>query len=408
MIILILYCIIILFIILWFFKIIWTNEIKRKKNENYNVNKNSLHDTQFLILIPVFKEEKIIKDTALYFNSIKADNLDIYYITTDKELSGISNKNFTYEILSDYVDKEHIINYPYKTWDKASQLNYTIKKLLKQYKNKNLYFWIFDADSRPDLWAIKYISNDKIKEPVYQMLSVYNTNYYEIKNLCKANAILQTRWSFYFEFSRLLQNYKKKCWKNLMYLIWHGIFIRWDIIKRELFPENSITEDISYGYKLFLWWIFAKPVPFYYDYCSVPYNIKTNIKQISRRFYWEFELVFQYILRYKNSKILFFQRLFELIIWWYWWITIFIVFFISFFIHSYELLMLVFFWVLLDFISFYTTTNILFKDAWKAVKLYLFSIIKNLLDSIPLSFSLVNLVRNYIVWKKKVFNKTAR
>jgi hypothetical protein len=79
------------------------------------LNKNSLHDTQFLILIPVFKEEKIIKDTALYFNSIKADNLDIYYITTDKELSGISNKNFTYEILSDYVDKEHIINYPYKT-----------------------------------------------------------------------------------------------------------------------------------------------------------------------------------------------------------------------------------------------------------------------------------------------------
>ena len=402
------YCIVILFIILWFFKIIWTNEIRGNKNENYNLDENNLYNTQFLILIPIFKEEKIIKDTALYFNSIKADNVEIYYITTDKELSETSNKNFTYEILSDYVDKKYIINYPYKTWDKANQLNYTIKKLLKKYKHKNLYFWIFDADSRPDLWILKYISNDKVKEPIYQMLSVYNTNYYEITNLCKANAILQTRWSFYFEFSRLQQNYERKYWKNLMYLIWHGIFVRWDIIKHELFPENSITEDISYWYKLFLWWIFAKPVPFYYDYCSVPHNVKTNIKQISRRFYWEFELVFQYILRYKKQKILFFQRFFELIIWWYWWITIFIVFFVSFFIHSYGLLTLIFFWVLLDFISFYTITYILFKNGGKAIKLYLFSIIKNLLDSVPLSFSLVNLMRNYIVWKKKTFNKTAR
>ena len=403
----VLYIGIILFIVVGLLKVIWTRYLNDKKFIRNSFDKNNLN-TQFLILIPVFKEEKIIRKTISYFKSVVTKNVKVFYITTDKEVCNAWDENSTLKILSEYVDSEYIINYPYKIWDKASQLNYAIQYLLEKYTYKNLYFWIFDADSEPNFWVIDYISNDKIKEPVYQMLSIYNTNYNKVSKLCKANAILQTRWSFYFEYDRLFKNYTKGLQKNLMYLIWHGIFIRSDIIKYNLFPEDSITEDIAYWYNLCLCWIFAKPIPYYYDYCSVPNDIFSNIKQISRRFYWEFELILNFIHKKNKSKNLFLQRLFELILWWYWWLVILAMFFISIFIHSWSLLVLLFFWLLFDCISFYIISKKSFKNNWEIVIIYLFSLLKNILDAVPLSISLINLLNNFIIWKKQNFYKTDR
>ena len=37
-----------------------------------------------------------------------------------------------------------------------------------------------------------------------------------------------------------------------MYLIGHRLILNSKIVESTLFPENSITEDINYGYKLYL------------------------------------------------------------------------------------------------------------------------------------------------------------
>ena len=120
-----LYIAILLFIVIGFLKVIWTKRLNYKESINHNSNKNN--DIYFMILIPVFKEERIIKKTITYFKSVKTKNVKVYYITTNKELLGTKKENGTLEILSRYVNKKYIINYPYKTWDKASQLNYAIK-----------------------------------------------------------------------------------------------------------------------------------------------------------------------------------------------------------------------------------------------------------------------------------------
>ena len=58
-----------------------------------------------------------------------------------------------------------------------------------------------------------------------------------------------------------------------MYLIGHRLILNSKIVESTLFPENSITEDINYGYKLYLWNIYAKPLT-YFDYYSVPRSLK--------------------------------------------------------------------------------------------------------------------------------------
>lgn len=361
---------------------------------------------KIILLIPVYHEEKIIKETVKFFNKI--EDVEVYYVTTDKEGNKKSWKNETFNLLSQYVSKKYIINYPKKKGNKADQLNFAIKNLLNIYNEEYIYFWIFDADSRPDTKVFKYICQDKNSEFIYQMLSVYNTNFSQVSNICKSNAVLQTRWSFRFEYNNLLKNFKSWSMQNLMYLIWHWIFIRSDFIRYNLFPIDSITEDISYWYRVCLKRIFAKPIPYFYDYCSVPNKIKDNIKQISRRFYGEFELIIKYIFYNSDYKKFYYKRLFELILRWYWWIFVLIIFVISLVNNDMISLSLIFLWLIIEYISFlYVYKKITYNNKW-VIKVYIYSIIKNVLDAVPLSISIFSIIYNHLTHQEQVFLKTKR
>ena len=166
----------------------------------------------------------------------------------------------------------------------------------------NTYFGFFDADSRPDNMFINYILTDEDTPPIYQMLSIYDSNFRNISSINQANSIFQSRWSFYFEFPRLFRNFYKTKSKNFMYLIGHGLFLRWDILDQFPLPEYSVAEDIAYWYRMTLNNIFAKPIP-YFDHCSVPRSIFHNIFQTARRFEWEiffYKEIFKKKLTLKN------------------------------------------------------------------------------------------------------------
>lgn len=398
-----------LYIISFFFLLNGWQKVIRIKlfKKGVITNKKNKNNLKFILLIPIFKESQIIKETVSYFQKVESENTEVYYITTNKEVSKISWKNDTLEILLQYIDKKHIINYPYITWDKAWQLNYAVKYLIWTYDSKYTYFWVFDADSRPDFWALNYITFDKGREPLYQMLSVYNTNYNRISNICRANAVLQTRRSFYFEYDKLQKNNERGYHKYLMYLIWHWLFIRGDLLWKYLFPENSITEDIVYGYQLCLKWVFAKPLP-YYDYCSVPNKLSTNVKQISRRFYGEFEAIWKYISNKDRSKKLFYKRFIQLIFWWYWWIIILLAFIMAFIWKFGFVLIILSFWLLMDGISFIKVMHKMLENKHNKVIIYFYSILKNIIDAVPLTISIYKLIYNCINKRKQEFIKTER
>ena len=372
-----------------------TPERKRKTNKEKII---------VSILIPVFKEEKIIESTVSHFKKLKKKNINIYYITTNKEKREQDGVNPTEKIIkSSLKGNGNIIQYPYSTWDKGHQLNYAIKKILLQNNKKEHYFVIFDADSKPKLSELNNLFENTLGDNlVYQMISIYNTNFKEVPNICKANAILQTRWSFYFEYKRLINNYIGKQ-RMPMYLIGHGLILNSKIVESTLFPENSITEDINYGYKLYLWNIYAKPLT-YFDYCSVPSSLKDNTTQISRRFYGEIKTVLKYIST-GREKTKFILRFWELLLWGYWGLLTICLISLTIYYNMQWLFITLNLGIMLDYISFRRISKHFFiNNELEIFYLYIRSLAKNILDSIPISISIFE----SIFKKGKAFEKTER
>ncbi len=379
--------------------------LENRKMEVQNIWKKEFNK-KILVLIPLYKEESIIKNTIDYFSNIKDNNIELYFITTNKEL--VNWKNKTLNILEKTIDSKHIINYPFNQWDKWHQLNYAINKLLSKINNSdsyNSYFAIFDADSKPDVKWLYEVLNDKKNEEIYQMLSMYNINFHNTNLFWKANALIQSRRSIYFEKNSLLQNYKQN--NKLMYLIWHWLFIRSDIAKLYKFPEDSITEDIVFWYTSNLNRIYAKPLK-YFDHSTVPNKISLTIIQTSRRLIGEFDFVFN--LLFKKKNILALERFIQLIQRWLWGSLVLISLIISI-INSYNIFTAI---IILAIIIDYLSLIIIYHKYFKlkinieTITIYLVSIFKNILDIIPTIISLMKVWGKILLDKKYVFNKTPR
>ena len=74
------------------------------------------------------------------------------------DLAPVANSienNKTYQAILPFVSQQiQLVNYPYKTGNKASQINYFIEQSNNSsLEESNSYYAIFDADSRPDFRA---------------------------------------------------------------------------------------------------------------------------------------------------------------------------------------------------------------------------------------------------------------
>lgn len=165
--------------------------INKKQSRKLSNEKDEFN--KLILLIPVYNKEKVIKDTILFWehNLKRLIDCRVVIITTDKE-----NKNRTYQVASKFIKSKNIKIYHSKTIaGKGAQLNDAIKIILEKEKNlDNIYFGIFDVDSRPSIEGITYVVEDKERAEIYQMYGVYH-NIYSDNNLATANAIFQTRWS---------------------------------------------------------------------------------------------------------------------------------------------------------------------------------------------------------------------
>ena len=356
------------------------------------MNKNTIKKT-VAILIPVYNEVPIIKDTIAYFSELSERfDIDIYYITTSKE--GVGTDNKTENIIRKLVNnKSTIVHCPKKTGAKASQLNYAFEYIKKSYD----YFSIFDVDSRPDARAFEYIMHDTKSPDLYQMPSVYSRGIENASLLVKSNAIFQTRWTMCYEIPHWLF-WECNIHRPLMYTVGHGLFIKSSYLKnpRHIFREDTIAEDIWYGYTASSNNATLSLIPFA-DYCTVPPSTLGNIKQTSRWFNGELRLAYlkDELLKIRKNKLhsvlLIIKRYLEIMLWPFGPPLIMLSTILSFFFTNYWILIMHLFGILLYAVALHYETNIKINNSSKPL-IYLGISIKSLLNCLGIYQNIMSVV----------------
>lgn len=381
--------------------------IDKERKKKYS----RIEERKLVIFIPVFNETKIIKESIRYFSEVSKEfSIPIYYITTEKE--GSPNNNNTYKLIQKYKRKNiDVIHTPNINAQKAEQLNYAFGMIFKNKKEVPTYFGIFDCDSKPEKEMFNYSLSDKENPSFYQALPMYSTNFESLNNISKANAIFQTRWLFSYELPRLIKNYQANKIKKLNYFIGHGLFINSKYVfskNKKVFTQKSIAEDLDLGYKNSFEGIVIKPIP-YFDYCLVPNETITNIKQTSRWFYGELGLINIFFKRkdkfkFNQSKLLI-ERMFILLNWLLA-TPLFVLSLIIILDNQNFILLLLYCISIVSYILFlHKKMNSFFKIKKKT---YFFLLIKGILNSFGPIIGTYKKLVNILFKKDEKFNKTQR
>lgn len=271
----------------------------------YNIGKNkvflkkSLYTEHVMLkkkvalIIPVYKEEKIISQTIEYYDSLLnlVDGVEVYIVATARE----NNSGFptTYDIAIDKKDTVHNRNYIHvlqadlELEGKVGQLNYAFNYLREK---GYTYLGVYDVDSRPELNVFMEINQELEKNidlpDVFQQVSNYCNDLGDISGLTKimafSDAITQTKWALGFEYCIFsIYNWcvNKKLIRPLVYCIGHGCFVKCDFLKNVGgFPTHNKNDDLSLGYMCSVLGARIKPLRAL-DNCQIALGTSMTIKQ---------------------------------------------------------------------------------------------------------------------------------
>ena len=252
------------------------------------------------IIIPVYNEQKIIKQSINNFLPLIEKGVRVTYVTTQKEESSPTTKELLRKYIAEYhlVGKCMIVDYPSKKGVMSHQLNFAIKQI-----KENRIICIYNVDSRIDIRTIEYILENKdiLSEGVFQKYSFFS---HKNENGVLINSAIawQNRWTIGYEYPKALKEKNGKKWYNFNYVIGHGlIFTRRMYDKFGGFSEEEINEDNVLGYKLHLKNIRITPVPIFEnaDFAS---SLGIYLKQQSTWFNgpaYAFKYAYKY---YQNEK----------------------------------------------------------------------------------------------------------
>ncbi len=245
------YIIIIVELITIFYNLFKFLIYKNKHTINLKFSPFQTNKFHINILIPCYKEVKVIKETLKHFKAITQglENVDIYVVTTEKEKFENASLQTTYEyLLSLEIFNNpifHILNYPKINGIMADQLNYAITEILKKQTlpTNKIYFSIYNADSHPDNYTfrelIKKFQQNNFPN-IIQQYSNYFLNYQSQDFIMKGFSIYQTA----FELRNGIIN---NSISSFLYshLVGHGLTVRADYITSiNGFNTNFWCEDI--------------------------------------------------------------------------------------------------------------------------------------------------------------------
>lgn len=221
----------------------------------------------FVIVIPCWKEQKIIRETIDHFSqfcSLKlVEKVLIVTSSSEQEFQGETTYNLARKYLTDHFCGSFIelVHCPPNLLSKPAKVNYAIRQWSStQSSSKLQYICLYDADSRPSQQAFitiaSQIQETGIAADIYQQVSSYCNNIASIKGGRKlytlADAIAQTHWALSFEYS-LYEEYsfcqKHNCLTPPYYLIGHGCFVSLDYFHRiDGIPEINHCDDAALGF----------------------------------------------------------------------------------------------------------------------------------------------------------------
>jgi len=165
-----------------------------------------------------------------------------------------------------------VINYPHIEGVMSHQINYAVDELAKEEGNADSIFAVYNADSRPNLNTLRYVSYalKKFKDQtgvipnLVQQSSLFTLNYQNYPNtihgyILKAAGLFQTKWTLAKELTRFRSQSKnvirvkdtflsKLINTKISHCVGHGLFVRFNVLSREYLPTETINEDLPFGY----------------------------------------------------------------------------------------------------------------------------------------------------------------
>lgn len=313
-----------------------------RKNKIYEQKGKLKPKKNFLICIPMLREQRVVANTLKYFSrlSYPKEKYRIIIVTTNKEIADKKRNSYRLKELAlsiaegqnfslirekylgllplnllESVYKSHklrkqsnilkrlkqiylkfpttfelanklakqinlkagkklivVMNYPHTEGVMSHQINYIIRKLSKYKQYKNSIFAVYNADSRPNLLTLKYVSQTLadyesktgIKPNIVQQSSLFTLNYNKYPStvtgyILKAASLFQTKWTLVRELSRFRSQSKHiiRCSDNaisklihtrISHCVGHGLFVRFRLLANEYLPTETINEDLPFGY----------------------------------------------------------------------------------------------------------------------------------------------------------------
>jgi len=257
-------------------------------------------------MIPVLREQALLAETLRYFGRLPyPGRRQVIVLTTQREIAenGNVSAGTTPELALQLVGQLNteapglyrVIHYPYEVGNKASQLNYALRRLSEdgEFDPARTYIGVYDADSRPAEDTLEHVADlvagqrDAGREwPVaIQQPSLFLNNFNEVPSwYLQLEALFETRWALGHEIRTMRASTRElPDWRApYAYCVGHGMFIRQDFLNLTGgFPEPN--EDVPMGHRLSLAGIPIHPLPAY-DICDVAPSFKGLVVQSGRWF----------------------------------------------------------------------------------------------------------------------------
>ena len=259
-----------------------------------------------LILIPVIREQNVICQTLDHFMSMNVENINLYIAIAGTSRETNDNGTLsTGDVVNKWIQRQDLslgnirdvffCEVKEIKGDRATQLNHAVGYFQEKYPSGKLdYIGVYDADSLPSMETLQEVrrifttkhSIVACQQPVH-FIKAANRMAAEGKNpLLVARAIYQTTWTAIRELPswiKYAQSPTKELFRENIYLIGHGEFLRFETYKMFKFPEFEITDGIQLGYRLGMSNKKFSPLK---EFCDddVPQNIVGLINQHKRWF----------------------------------------------------------------------------------------------------------------------------
>lgn len=279
--------------------------------------------TRLFILIPVLHEQRRIIETLKYFQQMIPKKADIFIVvcTTAKEGHTIETDVSTHDLVVSYIENNpgrsvEICHYPITSGAMAHQLNFAISKLASECRlRSNDYIAIYNADSRPHPSTFHWFFlslNASPEKRVIQQPAIFLRNYSDLQSsLTRAAALYQSCWTLTHEIPRLRRQSEGNaavCRFANAHCVGHGLFVRYDVVTEVgPFPEDTLTEDVYFGFLLRCASITIYPLPLL-ELGDSPTTFLSLLKQ-KYVWFWGPMLYPYYVCRYIRSHGLSIQNL---------------------------------------------------------------------------------------------------